>query len=113
MVTKVEALKLALDAVAKDRPATYGSPLENFDRTALLWSAHLGQAITASDVAIMMVLLKVARLRATPGHVDSWVDIAGYAACGVEVTHAPMLGVRAVGEVLGLDPMGVENMGDA
>jgi hypothetical protein len=29
--------------------------------------------------------LKVARLMHTPGHVDSWVDIAGYAACGADV----------------------------
>ena len=30
-------------------------------------------------------VLKVARLMETPKHEDSWVDIAGYGACGAEV----------------------------
>jgi hypothetical protein len=33
----------------------------------------------------MLGLLKIARLRANPTHRDSWVDLAGYAACGYEV----------------------------
>jgi hypothetical protein len=41
----------------------------------------------AGDVAAMMTLLKVARM-ATGGleQDDCWLDIAGYAACGFEVT---------------------------
>jgi hypothetical protein len=30
-----------------------------------------------------MVVTKVARLVQTPDHLDSWVDVAGYARCGV------------------------------
>jgi hypothetical protein len=37
----------------------------------------------------MMALLKVARLAHSPSHRDSWLDIAGYAACGHHVTYAP------------------------
>jgi len=36
------------------------------------------------DVALMMALLKIARLKGNPIHGDSWVDLAGYAACGAE-----------------------------
>ena len=38
------------------------------------------------DVAIMNGLIKDARIIETPDHFDSWLDKAGYAACGLEVT---------------------------
>jgi hypothetical protein len=37
------------------------------------------------DVALMMDDVKSARLCETPDHRDSWVDKAGYSACGAEV----------------------------
>lgn len=80
---RLKALKLAAEAV--NRSHLYGKPEANFERIAALWSAFLGRQITATDVAAMMTLLKVARLAETPKHLDSWVDIAGYAACGAEV----------------------------
>ena len=39
---------------------------------------------TSIDVAMMMALLKVARIKAG-GTDDSFVDLAGYAACGAEI----------------------------
>jgi hypothetical protein len=36
-----------------------------------------------------MVALKMARLCVDEKHMDSWVDIAGYAACGAEIVSAP------------------------
>ncbi|MGA0895461.1 MAG: DUF6378 domain-containing protein [Ilumatobacteraceae bacterium] len=79
-----------LDDAAKlvngDRNATYDEPLDNFLRIAALWSAYLNVPIGPADVAVLNVLQKVGRLMHTPGHVDSWVDIAGYAACGADVT---------------------------
>lgn len=33
-----------------------------------------------------MLCLKMARLIHNPSHLDSWIDIAGYARCGVMVT---------------------------
>lgn len=67
------------------RANVYGGPEDNFKRIADLWSAYLnGQAIATTDVANMLALLKIARLKNSPDHRDSWVDIAGYAACGAE-----------------------------
>lgn len=43
--------------------------------------------ITAKDVAAMMGLLKVARI-ATGNKADSFVDLAGYAACAGEIATA-------------------------
>jgi hypothetical protein len=34
---------------------------------------------------MMMILLKMARLQHRPDFYDSWLDIAGYAACGYDV----------------------------
>ena len=92
------ALEAAKRAVA-DRPNQYGKPEQNFERIAALWETHFentgqidpdeeGIAISATDVAIMLALVKIARLEADPSHADSWIDLAGYAGCGAEVSGA-------------------------
>jgi hypothetical protein len=92
-VTKRSVLEATMAAVA-DRGLNYGKPEANFERIARLWNVHMlnrfgpsaYNGLTAADVAQMMVLMKVARLENQPKHLDSWVDIAGYAACGGEIT---------------------------
>lgn len=85
--TKRETLEKAIDAVA-DRGLNYGSPEDNFNRIARRWQLHflnrygIEVTVDAHDVAQMMVDMKLARLENQPRHEDSWVDIAGYAACG-------------------------------
>lgn len=87
---KAELLDKAKEAVA-DRGLNYGRPEDNFKRIAGLWNIYLRDrygvvaVIEPIDVASMMVLMKVARLENTPTHLDSWTDIAGYAACGAEL----------------------------
>ena len=78
-----EILLHAMNAV-KVRGESYGSPAENFERIAIMWSAILQQNITVKDVGCMMIALKMARLQETPDHEDSWIDIAGYAAVTAE-----------------------------
>lgn len=79
------------EAAIKDREGSYGSPQENFERIAALWNvilaAKLGKEheISAADVAMMMVSIKLARLIETPDHFDSAVDLAGYAALLQEI----------------------------
>lgn len=70
--------KEAEEIIYGDREATYGDPSKNLRIIASLWSAYLGTEITATQVCDMMVLLKVARLKNTPHHRDSMVDIIGY-----------------------------------
>lgn len=65
-----------------DRNAQYGDPRQDFQRTADMWAAYLGCDVKPLDVAAMMALLKVSRIRWSPGKQDSWLDLAGYAACG-------------------------------
>lgn len=55
---------------------------------AELISLYLETPVHAYDVAIIEILQKCVRVRQSNGrHVDSWVDIAGYAAIGCEVVH--------------------------
>ena len=83
---RVEALREAARIISGERNKQYGNPENNFERTAKIWSVILGIEITNEDVAMMMVGLKVARYASKSGfQPDTWVDIAGYAACGYEV----------------------------
>ena len=86
VVTRAEILATATQYVTKDRAATHGDAENNFQRIAELWNAYMDtDDITAIDVAVMLTLLKVARIRSNPTHADNWIDIAGYAACGGEI----------------------------
>ena len=84
-MTRSEILAAAAHAVTQDRNATHGEPEDSFGLIAAYWSAHLDRPISSSDVAVMMNLLKLARIKTSPHHADHWIDIAGYAACGGEV----------------------------
>lgn len=81
-----ELLEEAAKITNGERQDHYGTPEDNFARIAALWNAYLGKPYLAvQDVAAMMILLKTARIAADPKHLDSWVDIAGYASCGGEI----------------------------
>jgi hypothetical protein len=77
MTTKASLVEEALQAV-EERGEKYGHPRENLKRIAEMWTSYLGFSIEIQDVAMMMILLKVARTVETPCHRDSLVDIVGY-----------------------------------
>ena len=63
-----------------DRRDVYGHPTVDFARIAALWSVILRIPVSARQVGICMIALKLAR--ETNAHArDTLVDIAGYAAC--------------------------------
>lgn len=80
-----DILDTAKGYVTKDRASDHGDMENNFRTIAMYWSVHLGVPVSATDVSIMMTLLKVARIKSNPKHVDNWVDGAGYLACGGEL----------------------------
>lgn len=87
-MNRKQVLDAAAACVLQDRAASYGVLEDNFATIADLWSVYWQRRglvnFEAVDVAVMMGLLKVARLAGNPKHADSWVDLAGYAACGAE-----------------------------
>ena len=76
----MSVLDEAKDIIYGDREKTYGKPSKNLETIAVFWSEYIGTKLSAKDVAVMMVLLKAARLRNDLTHRDSVVDICGYAA---------------------------------
>ena len=86
-----EILKEALRCVTGEREQQYGSPEDSFTAIAELWTVYLEHGcvedngavlLHPEDVAAMMALLKIARICTGKYKGDSWVDLAGYAACG-------------------------------
>lgn len=87
-----EILEAARRCVCGEREQDYGTPENNFETIGLLWGVYLRAAhpefakvmpingITAKDAGTMLALLKVARI-ATGSSPDSFIDLAGYAAC--------------------------------
>ena len=82
---RAEILDEAKKCICGDRELDYGSPEDNFGLIAKLWSDYLGIDISSIDVALMMVMLKIARIKNGGGTGDSFVDGAGYIACAGEI----------------------------
>jgi len=81
---RAEILDTAKKYVETDRQNLHGKMEDNFSTIAKYWSTHLGIEITASDVGVMMGLLKIARIKSNTGHEDNFIDCAGYIACAGE-----------------------------
>ncbi|ASR86508.1 hypothetical protein SEA_CHANGELING_56 [Mycobacterium phage Changeling] len=73
-------LTQAEEIINGQRAQDYGDALENHQRIASLWNAYLQKpTVDHNDVAVMMILLKIARFMENGYHQDTVVDIAGYA----------------------------------
>lgn len=84
-MNRLDTLKAAAECVCGSREEDYGSPEDNFAVIAALWTAYTGTDIKPKDVAMMMALLKIARAKAG-SKPDTYIDLAGYAACGAEIS---------------------------
>jgi hypothetical protein len=71
--------------VIANRRDIYGEPSEAMNAIAQRWSLTLGVPVTAAQVVLCLIDLKLARLARAPKHLDSLVDVAGYAAMLTEV----------------------------
>lgn len=84
-MNRLDTLKAAAKCVCGSREEDYGSLEDNFAVIAALWTAYTGTDVTPKDVAMMMALLKIARAKAG-SKPDTYIDLAGYAACGAEIS---------------------------
>lgn len=84
-MNRSEVLKSVDTIINGARQENYGNPESNFSRISAYWTQYLSKDISPADVAVMMVLMKVARLQNNINHEDSWIDICGYAANGCEI----------------------------
>ena len=72
--------------IVANRRAVYGDPASSMDLVARRWSITLGLTVTPAQVTLCLIDLKLARLAHDPSHLDSMVDVAGYAAVLREVS---------------------------
>lgn len=75
-------LDIAKQLTSQDRREKYGPPDENFRRISAFWNLWLeckeeDKEITAKDIPVLMILLKVARESHAHSR-DNFIDIAGY-----------------------------------
>lgn len=71
-------LEEALELVQNSRQASYGHPIDDFSRTAKMWSAILGVEVRPEQIPLCMIAVKISRECHQPKR-DNLVDIAGYA----------------------------------
>lgn len=72
-------LREAEELINGQRQKDYGEPQKMFGTLMILWSEYLGYPLKMGDVAAMMAILKLVRLRNSDyKHRDSMVDAAGY-----------------------------------
>ena len=71
---RAKYLEQANNLINGQRQEGDGTALENQNRIASLWSVYTGKEFTPVDVAMMMLLVKVARTMERPKD-DSFVDI--------------------------------------
>lgn len=87
MTVRGRALTTANELIHSDRNLSYGEPTANFSNIAALWSTQFGHKLkepfSRAEVAQALVLLKMARMIASP-KADTYIDAAGYIACGLE-----------------------------
>lgn len=94
-IQRASILEEATKIVSHDRNKDYGDPEDNFTDIAELWNMYISKRgernyfLSPMDVAAMMVLMKVSRIKTSPNKRDHWVDIAGYAACGGGMIREP------------------------
>jgi len=90
----MKAARIALTAstlIAGDRAAKHGDKSRTHGCIAALWTVYLqsrrdrSAPLSPSDVARMMVLLKLARSENGEHNTDDYVDMAGYAAIAGEL----------------------------
>jgi hypothetical protein len=82
--SRVSVLTEAQGLVHGDRNASYGHPLDDWQRTAGMVSAMLGhklrEPLTAEECAMILCCVKLSRQQNAPRR-DNLVDLAGYAEC--------------------------------
>jgi len=95
-----EMLEQTISLVGGQRAKDYGDKTTNHERIAKLWNMWFDEtrssynsheltpngSVSAYDVAMMMLMVKIARLMHSPGHEDSHIDIAGYASILEEIS---------------------------
>lgn len=83
---RLDQFNATINKVNDQRGNVYGHPKIDFGRVDRLKAVIAECPDPLARHALEMIAVKIARLIQTPDHLDSWIDIAGYARTGVMVT---------------------------
>ena len=67
-----------IDDLLAQRGQVYGDMVKTHEAIAKIWSGIIGHDISAHQVALMMVGLKLRRSAVSPNHPDNYDDGHGY-----------------------------------
>jgi hypothetical protein len=93
-----EFLAKVESAVCGARNESYDDAATNFARIATIANIVLGKKLSepldSVDVALFSLCIKMGRLAFDPRHWDSWLDTAGYSACGAGIIMQEIASLR-------------------
>ena len=89
----LEQVKTTINGARQDE---YGNPENSFETIATFWGTYKGVKFSAHDVAMMMALLKIARIKSGSGKADSSVDLCGYAALAADMLPTRLLAPQCI-----------------
>ena len=75
---RIDLLKRAIEYTDGDRRTDYGSPIENHERTAMIFNAITGKRLSAKDIVMVQVATKLARMASSPKKEDHYIDAMAY-----------------------------------
>lgn len=84
-MNRVDYLHEAEKQITGKREQDYGKVESNFQIIADYWTIYTGRHFEPHEVAVMMALLKIARIQNGGGTGDSYVDAIGYLGCAGEL----------------------------
>ena len=73
-----ECLDKAKKIITDDRNKDYGNYTKNLKVISNFWKVFLGKDISPHEVALLMALLKIARISTGKFTPDSYIDACGY-----------------------------------
>jgi hypothetical protein len=87
MTNAKQILTTSIDIIGS-RAEEYGDASQSFSRASTIASTMLDKTITAYDVSIVLMAVKMARIAQNKTHMDSYVDLAAYTAFAAQFSNA-------------------------
>jgi len=87
MTNAKQILTTSIDIIGS-RAEEYGDASQSFSRASTIASTMLDKTITAYDVSIILMAVKMARIAQNKTHMDSYVDLAAYTAFAAQFSNA-------------------------
>lgn len=94
---RAQLLRDAEEIINGSRAQTYGPPEISFNRIAAIWNGMgvrmiedngqtgYSRPVTPTEVALILIGMKLSRTVGAIDHEDNWLDLAGYAGLGAEL----------------------------